>query len=99
MPHFIFPDWDRRGSPAPRGRKYRHRRSACAMAVPTCQFDWEARPRLDCGRMPSLTIDTGGAGNRVKTRLFLWLAVSIVGISMTGTFHPAVVRRPRHLVR
>jgi len=38
--------------------------------------------------MPSLTIDTGGAENRAKTRLFLWLAVFIVCV----TYHHCVER-------
>src|SRR5215472_15436158 len=43
--------------------------------------------------MPALTIRIGGAGNRAKTaRLFLWLAVAIVCVSLLATFRIGVDR-------
>jgi hypothetical protein len=43
--------------------------------------------------MPALTIPNGGAGNRAKTaRLFLWLAVAIVSVSLIAAFHLGVER-------
>jgi hypothetical protein len=43
--------------------------------------------------MPALTIPNGGAGNRAKTaRLFLWLAVAIVSVSLIAGFRLGVER-------
>jgi hypothetical protein len=43
--------------------------------------------------MPALTIPNGGAGNRAKTaRLFLWLAVAIVSVSLIAAFRLGVER-------
>jgi hypothetical protein len=43
--------------------------------------------------MPTLTIPNGGAGNRAKTaRLFLWLAVAIVSVSLIAAFRLGVER-------
>ena len=43
--------------------------------------------------MPALTIPNGGAGNRAKAaRLFLWLAVAFVSVSLIAAFHLGVER-------
>jgi hypothetical protein len=43
--------------------------------------------------MPALTIPNGGAGNRARTaRLFLWLAVAIVSVSLIAAFRVGVER-------
>jgi len=43
--------------------------------------------------MPALMIRNGGAGNRAKTaRLFLWLAVAIVSVSLIASFRLGVER-------
>jgi hypothetical protein len=43
--------------------------------------------------MPALTISIGGAGNRAKTaRLFLWLAVAIVCVSLIAAFRLGIER-------
>ena len=49
--------------------------------------------------MPALTIPNGGAGNRAKTvRLFLWLAVAIVCVSLIAAFRVGVERGLRDTV-
>src|SRR6516164_3687232 len=49
--------------------------------------------------MPALTIRIGGAGNRAKTaRLFLWLAVAIVCVSLIATFRLGVERGLRDTI-
>jgi hypothetical protein len=63
------------------------------------RFDWEVQPRLDCARMPALTMRIGGAGDRAKTaRLFLWLAVAIVCVSLIATFRLGVERGLRDTI-
>jgi hypothetical protein len=49
--------------------------------------------------MPALTIRIGGAGNRAKTaRLFLWLAVAIVCVSLFAAFRLGVERGLRDTI-
>jgi hypothetical protein len=49
--------------------------------------------------MPALTICIGGAGDRARTaRLFLWLAVAIVCVSLIATFHLGVDRGLRDTI-
>jgi len=49
--------------------------------------------------MPALTIRIGGAGDRAKTaRLFLWLAVAIVCVSLLATFRLGVERGLRDTI-